>query len=203
MDFGSHHHPNFVLDVQRQAARVGQRIILFLAPPTATGRRTSPAQMYVLSDFDAGEPRLVGGGAALRVRRRGPSIPGLGGQIACGPTGAVTRCSTKYALLGQAELAPACGPRGRSPACHPRAGAACPARRCGIRGHEPLWAGRIPAPIARRLRAGGVLTVGDLISSSAGDLEHLGLRPPQINEVRLVLYRKGLALHGEVVSDAA
>lgn len=66
-----------------------------------------------------------------------------------------------------------------------------------------LWAGRIPAPIARRLRAGGVLTVGDLISSSAGDLEHLGLRPPQINEVRLVLYRKGLALHGEVVSDAA
>ena len=63
-----------------------------------------------------------------------------------------------------------------------------------------LWAGRIPAPIARRLKAGAVLTVGDLTACSAGDL---GLRPPQIDEVRLVLHRKGLALRGEVADAAA
>ena len=66
-----------------------------------------------------------------------------------------------------------------------------------------LWAGRIPTAIGRRLRAGAVLTVGDLTGRTAADLKALGMRPPQIDEVRLVLHRKGLALHGEIADKAA
>ena len=67
-----------------------------------------------------------------------------------------------------------------------------------------LWpAGQMPAKIASLLKAGSVLTVGDLTGLSKDDLKHLGLRPPQIDEVRLVLHGKGLALHGEIASNAA
>ena len=42
-DFGTHHSPQFVLDVLRQGEKVGQPIILFRVRATATRRRTSPS----------------------------------------------------------------------------------------------------------------------------------------------------------------
>ena len=69
-----------------------------------------------------------------------------------------------------------------------------------------LWPVGVTGPAAtarNRLVSGGVVTVGDLVAQSADDLKALGLRLPQIDEVRLVLHRKGLALHGEVASNAA
>ena len=68
---------------------------------------------------------------------------------------------------------------------------------------DTLWPSGIPAPMRNRLQAAGAATIGELTALTAADLKHFGLRPPQIDEVRLVLYRKGLALHGETVSDAA
>ena len=67
-----------------------------------------------------------------------------------------------------------------------------------------LWrGGKAPAAIGNRLRNAGVKTVGGLASLSADDLTDIGLRPPQIDEVRLVLHRKGFALRGEIASSAA
>jgi excisionase family DNA binding protein len=69
-----------------------------------------------------------------------------------------------------------------------------------------LWPSGIKGPAAtlrNRLLASGLSMVGDLTAKTADDLKHLGLRPPQIDEVRLVLHRKGLALYGEVADEAA
>ena len=66
-----------------------------------------------------------------------------------------------------------------------------------------LWPAGAAIPAAGRLRDAGIVTVGGLTSLTAGDLKRMGLRPPQVDEVRLALYRKGLTLHGEVLGDAA
>ena len=50
------------------------------------------------------------------------------------------------------------------------------------------------AAVRNRLQTSGVATVGELAGHTADDLRSLGLRPPQIDEVRLALYRRGLAL---------
>jgi excisionase family DNA binding protein len=49
----------------------------------------------------------------------------------------------------------------------------------------------------------GVATVGNLTAESADDLADLGLRPAQIDEVRLRLALKGLTLRGEVLGRVA
>ena len=59
------------------------------------------------------------------------------------------------------------------------------------------------ATVRNKLQDAGIATVGKLTALTAGDLKHLGLRPSQVDEVRLVLHRKGLALHGEIASKAA
>lgn len=66
-----------------------------------------------------------------------------------------------------------------------------------------LWAGGPSGAVHSRLRGAFIVTVGDLIAASADDLKEIGLRPPQIDEVRLVLARKGLTLHGEIIDNAA
>ena len=67
-----------------------------------------------------------------------------------------------------------------------------------------LW-GReaLPVAISNRLRDGDIKTVGELTDRTADDLKDLGLRPPQVDEVRLVLHRKGLALRGEIADGVA
>ena len=66
-DFGTHHHPNFVLDVQRQAARVGQPIILYRTT-NSDPAEDFPAELNGTAvDVLRRGPRVVGGGAALRV----------------------------------------------------------------------------------------------------------------------------------------
>lgn len=53
--------------------------------------------------------------------------------------------------------------------------------------------------VRNRIQAAGIATVRDLISCRAGDLEDVArLSPAQVDEVRLVLHRKGLALYGEI-----
>jgi excisionase family DNA binding protein len=59
------------------------------------------------------------------------------------------------------------------------------------------------ATVRNRLQDAGVVTVGDLTALGADDLKDIGLRPPQIDEVRLVLHRKGLTLRGEIIDAAA
>lgn len=59
------------------------------------------------------------------------------------------------------------------------------------------------ATLRNRLQETGVTTVGRLTALSPDDLKSMGLRPPQVDEVRLVLHRKGLALRGEIADVAA
>ena len=69
-----------------------------------------------------------------------------------------------------------------------------------------LWPRGVTGPadaVRNRLQAAGVATAGDLAAHSAEDLRDLGLRPAQVDEVRLALARKGLALHGEVLGKVA
>lgn len=69
-----------------------------------------------------------------------------------------------------------------------------------------LWPKDVTGPgraVLGRLRAAGVETVGDLAALTAGDLEDAGLRSGQVNEVRLALYRKNLALRGEILGEVA
>ena len=44
----------------------------------------------------------------------------------------------------------------------------------------------------------GISTVGDLTSLTAADLADMGFRPQHVDEIRLALHRKGLALYGEI-----
>lgn len=72
-----------------------------------------------------------------------------------------------------------------------------------MRAHwRTLW-GRTTPPAAISSRLGDIKTVGELTGCDAEDLRRLGLRPPQVDEVRLVLHRKGLALRGEIADNAA
>jgi excisionase family DNA binding protein len=57
----------------------------------------------------------------------------------------------------------------------------------------------VAAVAMNRLAAQGVLTVGQLAGRTAADLRDLGLRRAQVDEVRLALAGKGLALRGEVL----
>ena len=67
-----------------------------------------------------------------------------------------------------------------------------------------LWPSSVMPPVIRgRFKAAGIATVGNLTALTADGLRELGLRAPQVDEVRLVLCRKGLALHGEVADKAA
>jgi excisionase family DNA binding protein len=59
------------------------------------------------------------------------------------------------------------------------------------------------AAVRNKLQTSGVATVGELAGHTADDLRELGLRPPQVDEVRLVLHKKGLALHGEIADRTA
>jgi excisionase family DNA binding protein len=61
-----------------------------------------------------------------------------------------------------------------------------------------------PAALARkRLTAAGIDTVGDLITLDAGALAAIGIRDEALSAVRLALYKRGLALHGEVIDKVA
>ena len=69
-----------------------------------------------------------------------------------------------------------------------------------------LWPVAVTGPAAavrKRLLGEDITTVGMLVRQDAGALKALGFKPPQVAEIRLVLHRKGLALHGEVVDQAA
>ena len=69
-----------------------------------------------------------------------------------------------------------------------------------------LWPIAVTGPAAavrKRLQAAGIATVGKLVKQDASALRDMGFRRPQVDEIRLVLHRKGLALHGEVVDQAA
>jgi excisionase family DNA binding protein len=69
-----------------------------------------------------------------------------------------------------------------------------------------LWPSSVTgsaATVRNRLLDADLTTVGSLADRSADDLRALGLRPPQVDEVRLVLHKKGLALRGEIADKAA
>jgi len=71
-----------------------------------------------------------------------------------------------------------------------------------------LWPNSVTglaALVRDRVRATpGISTVGDLTSMTAADLQDVArLRSEQVDEVRLALHRKGLALYGEVADKVA
>src|ERR1035441_3169461 len=69
-----------------------------------------------------------------------------------------------------------------------------------------LWPIAVTGPAAavrKRLQTTGIATVGKLTGRTAAQLADEGFRPAQVIEIRLALYRKGLALHGEVIDQAA
>jgi excisionase family DNA binding protein len=58
--------------------------------------------------------------------------------------------------------------------------------------------------VRNRLLAAGVGTIRNLTAHTAAMLaDDIGLSSPQVDEVRLVLYRKNLALRGEVLDKVA
>ncbi len=81
--FGTHHHPGFVLDVLRQGAKAGQPLILFRQSNTDPAQDFTVAEEGQVSDFYAAG--LVSSTLALRYGCTGTiNVPG--GQIVCGPT---------------------------------------------------------------------------------------------------------------------
>ena len=132
--FGTHHHPNFVLDVYRQAAKVGQPIILFRTT-NATRRRTSPPSCPGhLSDFYAAG--LVSAAVALHYGcTAGPGHPGSGrsDRLRRRPGGRPgVRDRVRAARRGQRPVhRPGVDRRVASGSMSPCSRAACPARRCG------------------------------------------------------------------------
>jgi excisionase family DNA binding protein len=69
-----------------------------------------------------------------------------------------------------------------------------------------LWPIAVTGPAAavrKRLQAAGIATVGKLVKQDASALRDMGFRRPQVDEIRVALHRKGLALRGEVVDQAA
>jgi hypothetical protein len=81
--FGTFHHPGFVLDVFRQGAKVGQPVILWRTSNSDPAEDFTVAMEGQVSDFYAAN--LVSSAFALRYGCTGTiAIPG--GQIPCGPT---------------------------------------------------------------------------------------------------------------------
>lgn len=69
-----------------------------------------------------------------------------------------------------------------------------------------LWPSRaagVAAATGRKLRDEGITTVRMLTAQTANDLKNLGFRPAQVDEVRLALARKDLALRGDVLDSKA
>jgi excisionase family DNA binding protein len=75
--------------------------------------------------------------------------------------------------------------------------------RAQLRTLWPVGTKGSAATARNRLIASGLSTVGDLAGETAEGLKDIGLRPPQIDEVRLLLACKGLTLRGEVLGHAA
>lgn len=69
-----------------------------------------------------------------------------------------------------------------------------------------LWPVNITGPAAvvlGRVQSAGLTTVGAAAGRSASDLRRIGLSADQVDEVRRVLFRKGLALSGDVLGEVA
>jgi excisionase family DNA binding protein len=69
-----------------------------------------------------------------------------------------------------------------------------------------LWPAAVSGPglvVRNRAIREGIATVGALTGHSAEDLRDLGFTAAQVDEVRLALYRKGLALKGDVLGNVA
>ena len=71
----------------------------------------------------------------------------------------------------------------------------------------PLHTLDLSVAVRNRLRDEGVTMVGGLADPDTGltaaDLDDLGLRPGQVDDVRLALARRGLALRGEILGNVA
>ena len=68
-DFGTHAHPNFVLDTLRQGEKVGQPQILFRVANSDPAEDYTISYQGLVSDFLARRPRDPGCGPALRRHR--------------------------------------------------------------------------------------------------------------------------------------
>lgn len=69
-----------------------------------------------------------------------------------------------------------------------------------------LWPVNITGPSAvvlDRVQSAGLTTVGAAAGRSASELRSAGLSADQVDEVRRVLFRKGLALSGDVLGEVA
>ncbi len=69
-----------------------------------------------------------------------------------------------------------------------------------------LWGGTPSGPAAaarKKLAAAGIDTVGELVDHDAGELAAIGIKGEALAAVRLVLAKRGLALHGEVLGKVA
>lgn len=63
-----------------------------------------------------------------------------------------------------------------------------------------LWPAGVPAPVRRYFHEAAISTIRDLTRVTAGDAD---LSPARVDEVRRVLFRKGLALSGDVLGEVA
>ena len=69
-----------------------------------------------------------------------------------------------------------------------------------------LWPGSLTSSartLLRHLQGAAIMTVDDLTDCTAGVLADYGLNAAQVDHVRLVLARKGLTLHGEILGKVA
>ena len=66
-----------------------------------------------------------------------------------------------------------------------------------------LWPAGGTSNMRSRLAGMGIATVGKLTALDADGLRGMGFRSAQVDEIRLALYRKGLALRGEVADIKA
>ena len=82
---------------------------------------------------------------------------------------------------------------------HPRTAAADPRLTAGV---DSLWSHQTPAILRLRLKlkARKILTLGQLTDRSAARLGDEGFWPEQVQEIRLALYGKDLALSGDVLA---
>ena len=91
-DFGTHHSPNFVLDVLRQGEKVGQPIILFRVSNSDPAEDFTISQQGTVADFNAAG--LVGNAVALRY-----------GGLGCAVWNSTTQtCTTKYPNFDAYEI---------------------------------------------------------------------------------------------------
>ena len=96
--FGTFHHPNFVLDVFRQAAKTGQPVILFRTSNSDRAEDFSAEFNGTTSEFYAAG--LVSSAVALHYGCQG-TIAVPGGQIPCAPGSADTAAfEIEYAPFG-------------------------------------------------------------------------------------------------------